>query len=179
MKPMWQLFSGQAHEDFIDGVLDIAGDQILQEGTIFNEAKDVRRSKITWLSHRKEIRNYIFEYVQTANRNAFGFNVVNQGDLQYTLYDGKEKGHYDWHVDIDWTSSAPFDRKLSVTVQLSDPDDYEGGDFEIEGENPPSKDAKKKGSILVFPSYARHRVMPVTSGIRKSLVAWFEGPKWA
>ncbi len=178
MKPLWQLFSGEADENFIDHILDLGGDETLKEGTIFNQAENIRKSKIAWLSHKKDIRNYLFEFVQSANRKAYGFNVVNQADIQYTVYDGKEKGHYGWHVDVNWTSPNPFDRKLSVTVQLSDPDDYEGGNFEVEGENPPNEEAKKKGSILVFPSYVSHRVTPVTSGVRKSLVAWFEGPKW-
>ena len=178
MKPMWQLFSGAASDNFMNEVLDVGGDAVLQDATVFNGDGGLRKSQIGWISDRKDIRDYIFEFVQAANRNAFGFDVTNQADLQYTVYDAKDQGHYGWHVDVNWQSITPFDRKLSVTVQLSDPDDYEGGNFEIEGESPKIDDAKKKGSILVFPSYASHQVKPVTSGIRKSLVAWFEGPKW-
>ena len=72
------------------------------------------------------------------------------------------------------------DRKLSVTIQLSDSNDYEGGDFVFDQEyqSPDPKALRKKGTILVFPSPIRHAVKPVTKGTRKSLVAWVEGPKW-
>ena len=159
-------------------MLDGGGDAVRQDATVFIGDNKFGKSHVCCITARRDIRDYLFEFVQAANRNAFGFDVTNQADLQYTVYDAKEQGHYGWHVDVDWSSVQPFDRKLSVTVQLSDPDDYKGGNFEIEGESPPLDDAKKKGSILVFPSYASHQVTPVTSGVRKSLVAWFEGPKW-
>ena len=182
MKPMWQLFSGAADEGFISTVIDTGSDQELIQATTFNQNNDEglhnRNSKISWLSHRSDMRDYLFEYVKKANRLAYGFHVDNVADLQYTEYDGKVKGHYGWHVDVDWMNTQPYDRKLSVTVQLSDPNEYEGGDFIIEGESPDPEQAKQKGSILIFPSYASHQVTPVTSGLRRSLVAWFEGPKW-
>ena len=60
---------------------------------------------------------------------------------------------------------------------MSDSNDYVGGDFEFD-EIKTNVDFKSQGTIIVFPSYLRHRVLPVTSGVRKSLVAWFYGPKW-
>ena len=66
-------------------------------------------------------------------------------------------------------------RKISMTVQLSDGGEYEGGDFEIMRNREPEKLPKGKGTVLVFPSYILHRVTPVTSGIRKSLVLWLGG----
>ena len=72
-------------------------------------------------------------------------------------------------------------RKLSMTIWLNDPDEYEGGEFDIEIRGP-RMDVRydtlklKKGSIVVFPSDKWHRVRPVTSGVRKSLVTWFRGP---
>ena len=74
--------------------------------------------------------------------------------------------------------SSRRDRKLSVTVQLSDPSEYEGGGFEFLECPNPDESSRKKGTVLVFPSYLKHRVLPVTKGTRKSLVAWFEGPRW-
>jgi PKHD-type hydroxylase len=62
---------------------------------------------------------------------------------------------------------------------LSDPSDYEGGRFEFDNTLPQLPDeAFKKGSVIVFPSFHKHRVTPVTSGIRHSLVTWVEGPHW-
>ena len=69
-----------------------------------------------------------------------------------------------------------------MTIQLSDSDEYEGGDFEFDNDilaNPPDKNIlREKGRVLIFPSFLPHKVNPVTKGIRKSLVTWIEGPAW-
>ena len=66
-------------------------------------------------------------------------------------------------------------RKLSVSIQLSDPASYEGGDLEINMGSFSKTAARDKGALIIFPSYALHRVHPVTSGERHSLVAWIVG----
>ena len=110
----------------------------------------------------------------------FGVEVSDIFDIQYTIYDGEEQGHYDWHFDTFWANNTEYDRKLSITIQLSDPNDYEGGDFIIDPqyEVPDKNKLRQKGTVFVFPSPIRHKVSPVKKGIRKSLVAWVEGPKW-
>ena len=80
-------------------------------------------------------------------------------------------------MDVSFTNDVPYDRKISFPVQLSDPSDYEGVDFGIHNQKLPDWH-KEKGTVLVFPSYMLHKVNPVTKGIRRSLVAWFEGPRW-
>ena len=62
-------------------------------------------------------------------------------------------------------------------MQLSDPTDYEGGDFIFSEVETPAN-SKQKGTVLIFPSYLSHKVLPITSGVRRSLEAWFEGPRW-
>jgi PKHD-type hydroxylase len=101
-------------------------------------------------------------------------------EIQFTEYYGAEEGggKYDWHVDIFWDNPMPFDRKLSVTIQLSEPSDYEGGQFEFFGMQSPGEEFRRRGSVLVFPSVFNHRVLPVTAGERLSLVTWVEGPKF-
>jgi PKHD-type hydroxylase len=73
-----------------------------------------------------------------------------------------------------------YDRKISIIIQLTDPSEYEGGEFEMDYqyEQPNKEDLKKKGTIIVFPSFIPHRVTELTKGTRKSLVAWVEGPKF-
>jgi PKHD-type hydroxylase len=97
--------------------------------------------------------------------------------MQVTEYCGEQGGYYHWHHDVQWNGQAVSDRKLSVTVQLSGADEYEGGDFEFD-EVKTNADFRSKGTVLVFPSYLRHRIHPVTSGTRCALVAWFFGPRW-
>jgi PKHD-type hydroxylase len=108
-----------------------------------------------------------------ANKEMWQFDIPSILDVvQYTQY-YENGGHYDWHTD---TGPHPFNtRKISITVQLSDPNEYEGGDLELKLGNQTSKMPKEKGCAVLFPSYILHRVTPVTKGIRKSLVLWVGG----
>jgi PKHD-type hydroxylase len=92
--------------------------------------------------------------------------------IQYTEYP-HGNGHYDWHIDIGPASINH--RKISIVVQLSDPEEYEGGELEIWSGATPVTIPKKKGNIVIFPSFLMHRVTPVTKGLRKSLVLWVGG----
>lgn len=178
MRQNWQLFTKNISDDLVDNIINLAGET--QKASTFNDGDDsIRSSRVCWMNEHDWIRTVLFNYADWANQNAFQVNICRKADIQFTEYHASEGGHYDWHHDVDWNKAEGFDRKLSVTVQLSDPNDYEGGDFLFdETENPEPKLAKPKGTILVFPSYLKHVVTPVTKGVRKSLVAWFEGPKW-
>jgi len=140
-----------------------------------NEDHKARKSQIKWLHHDEKsdwlysrIENMVMEANQVWNFDLYSI----RDSIQYTeYYEGG--GHYDWHMDI-----GPFpinNRKISITIQLSDPDDYIGGDLEIWTGNGLQTCARQKGSALLFPSYMLHRVTPVTSGTRKSLVLWVGG----
>ena len=154
-----------------------------------DDIKDVskkRKSNIVWMNDRW-INNEIHPYIHTANKNAgWNFQWDFSESCQFTKY--KLDQFYDWHCD-SW--SKPYNRpeepdrhgkirKLSVTISLSDENDYEGGDFEFDfrnddkGSNQPQlcKEIRPKGSVVVFPSFVWHRVKPVTSGTRYSLVIW-------
>ena len=145
-----------------------------------------RKSNVTWMDDRwiyKEIQPYI----HAANQNAgWNFDWNFSESCQFTKY--KLNQFYDWHCD---SNELPYDRpeelnkhgkirKLSTTVSLVDSSEYEGGDFEFDfrnnddGSNIPHvcKEIKPKGSIVVFPSFVWHRVKPVISGTRYSLVMW-------
>ena len=69
-------------------------------------------------------------------------------------------------------------RKLSMTVQLSDSKDYEGGEFHFYNgiDDPEIPPIQEQGSILVFDSRMWHKVTPITKGVRYSLVSWILGP---
>jgi len=70
-------------------------------------------------------------------------------------------------------------RKLSFSLQLSDPEDYEGGELEfLDNQDEPFFAPKQKGTIVVFDSRVKHRVRKVTNGLRKSIVGWVVGPRW-
>ena len=101
--------------------------------------------------------------------SSFNFNI---DQISINKYD--VGGKFDWHMDITETIST---RKLSFTVQLSDPKDYKGGDLEFfDGEETKTNpEVRKKGTLIVFPSYTWHRITPITEGTRYSLVGWVHG----
>lgn len=174
----WQMWSGLLDEKTIEAIISEAGTTEL--ASTFNDGgSDVRTSRVSWLTEQAWILDLLHHYADLANQTAFHTSLYKRANIQFTEYHASEGGHYSWHHDIDWNRDDGLDRKLSITVQLSDPSEYEGGDFSFsEVPNPNLSQAKAKGTILVFPSYLSHAVSPVTSGVRKSLVAWFEGPKW-
>tara|TARA_R100001510_G_C7597348_1_gene165038 strand:- start:272 stop:880 length:609 start_codon:yes stop_codon:yes gene_type:complete len=156
------------------------------EGKDLKNQKDIsklyktRNSSIVWMND-SWIYNSIIPLVNQANREAgWNFEWSQSEDCQWTKY--AETQHYTWHQDA-WDKPYPKNgliRKLSVTVSLADGDSYEGGDLEFDLRNRQdsksviitSKAARKKGSVIVFPSFVWHRVAPVTKGIRYSLVIW-------
>jgi PKHD-type hydroxylase len=92
--------------------------------------------------------------------------------IQFTAYD-EQGSHYDWHMDCGEGNLSR--RKLSMTIQLSDPEGYSGGNLELLYGRHPVTVERKRGTLVAFPSYTLHRVTPVTAGVRYSLVLWISG----
>jgi PKHD-type hydroxylase len=150
------------------------------------DLKKQRNSNVVWLNDQW-IYKEIHPYIAAANKNAgWNFDWDWSENCQFTKYSKNQ--FYDWHCD---SFEKPYNdpdninfhnkiRKLSVTVSLSDPKDYKGGELEFDFRNKPlknktivkCKEILPKGSIVVFPSHVWHRVRPVTKGIRYSLVIW-------
>tara|TARA_R110000803_G_scaffold82641_1_gene148830 strand:+ start:2487 stop:3071 length:585 start_codon:yes stop_codon:yes gene_type:complete len=163
-----------------DQQAEIGGDLNSQEKGSKN--LKTRNSNVVWIEN-KDILYPIMKVMQEANKaSGWNFNLDLNLDLkaQFTKY---AKGqHYDWHCD---SSASNRNRKLSFTLNLSDPDTYKGGDFEFNYKDDTKnkrieklKVAKEKGSCIIFPSFLYHRVTPVKKGIRYSLVVWLMGDNW-
>lgn len=163
----------------VNPIIQAAKQLSTKEATTFAGSNDThRRSKVAWLSENAQIEEMLWEFVRESS-SVFKIQVMRSAvEIQYTEYHATNRGKYDWHHDVNWNSNAEYDRKLSLTVQLSDPSEYEGGAFEFMEVQQPQEEAKTKGTVLMFPSYLQHRVTPVTEGVRKSLVVWFSGPRW-
>ena len=148
--------------------------------------QDIRRSQIRWIEpHIKDttqLTNLCTNLFFDINREYFGLDIQKIFNIQYTEYLATNKGFYSTHIDSFVGKGEMYDRKLSMTIQLSDSDEYEGCDFEFNSDiikEPPDRDfLRQKGRVLIFPSFLPHKVNPVTKGIRKSLVTWIEGPAW-
>jgi PKHD-type hydroxylase len=140
----------------------------------------VRDSDISWL-HPSAENDWIFQRLgqiaSKVNYDHFLYDVEGVEALQYTKYAIDQ--HYSWHWDVafGWEN---YQRKISLIMMLSDPEDYEGGEFEIcvNGNLDDIKSYKmKRGDIMFFASWMPHRVKPVLSGERKTLVSWITGKR--
>ena len=150
-----------------------------QGGQEKGENLDSRSSSIKWIPFSEDTK-WIYDKIGTmayeANKEMYNFDLNFMPEqIQYTEYYGTDKGHYDWHMDIGSQGFMPS-RKLSVTVQLSGPDEYDGGDLQFwTGGQYPISGPKGKGNVVIFPSFLLHRVTPVITGTRKSFVLWLGG----
>ncbi len=159
---------------------DVATLDFEQASTIDSKSngKEIRSSSVKWIPNTPQWSWLYFKLMEMAvqaNNALWYFNLYSVQDLiQYTEYYATENGHYTWHQDFG--PGSPSLRKISITVQLSGPDEYEGGDLEYwKGGNDIIKAPKDKGLVFIFPSYMMHRVTPVTKGTRRSFVLWIGG----
>ena len=147
----------------------------------------IRNSKNSWLHPfwiYKEIKPFI-EYSNKLSKWNLDYNIIEE--FQFTKYEGNKKQHYSWHSDEDTEKEIgqPV-RKLSTIIMLSDPKNFEGGDLEFYNYSPPKRKnkilkthhLKQQGTIITFPSFVIHRVLPVPKGLRYSLVVWHKGPRF-
>ena len=167
--------------------------------------KKKRDSENAWISSTHWVTGFLWHYVQMANRKNFFYDIshIDNESLQYTKY---SKGQfYNWHNDAglsqfhssnvtigasESTTNEEYHkdklsenyelvRKLSFSLQLSDPDDYEGGNVQLLDESNRSYIApRNRGAIILFDSRTQHRVLKVTKGVRRSIVGWVVGPRW-
>lgn len=165
--------------------IEAAGDALplTQAGlTTDTEAQTRNRIRVTrtaWMDGVEE-NKWIYDRVQQIammiNAMAYNFELTGFSErIQYSVYYGSEGGHYDWHVD---QGPLVTRRKLSLTLQLTDPSQYQGGDLQFLAGAQTETAPRARGMLVAFPSYGVHRVAPVTSGTRKSLVIWITGPQF-
>jgi PKHD-type hydroxylase len=137
----------------------------------------VRTSTVRWLEKEDELFTFVYERigeaVNKANSESWHFGRVTAPEvIQIAEYSGSTHGHYDWHTDDDWEGSfTSASRIISVSVQLTPSVSYQGGELAIGNVNM----STELGSAVIFPSYALHKVFPVMSGVRYSVVAWYHG----
>lgn len=172
-------------EEDINKILNLPEWNNLKEGQIGNERVNtsIRDSKINWLSLNQEtleIYQKISNTISFVNSRFFNFDLSGLYEqIQLGLYDSKDKGHYDWHIDCGYEDYTNVPRKLSMALLLNSTEDFEGGEFQIKADSDVSKNLElKKGRAWFFPSWVLHRVAPVTKGVRKSLVVWAGGPSF-
>lgn len=157
---------------------DVGEIDFVKATTIGGDNKEARSSSIKWIPQNMKwnwLYSKLMDMAIEANQNLWDFDLHSAPEqIQYTEYYASEGGHYTWHQDIGPGMLSL--RKVSITVQLSSPDEYEGGDLDIwQGGNGHLTAPRGAGTVVIFPSYMMHRVSPVTTGTRRSFVLWLGG----
>jgi len=190
----WWIFDGALDKRSCDSIVELGLLSKRERGVgRTSELEEERVTQVAWLRD-PWVYELVEPWVYRANEEAgWNFDVELMQSLQFGIY--PVGGRYDWHLDQTGRVYDQKDdvapsfhgliRKISFSLQLSEPSDYEGGDLEIEAGIP--SDAKrvevpdpdrKRGTLVVFPSFYPHRVTPVTRGTRYSLVSWLCGKPW-
>lgn len=138
--------------------------------------KDYRNCNLSFIRSDIPETKWVFQrltdVMSQINQSYFKFDLDYIQSLQFTEYFVGAK--YGKHTDVANKSERP--RKLSFVLQLSDVEDYKGGELKIYFSDEPYVAAKEKGTLTAFPSYSLHEVTDVTQGKRYSLVGWVCGP---
>jgi PKHD-type hydroxylase len=175
-----QAFSAEEIKKIIQqGMALPSDDAIVNNGT--SEVKYASRTcKTGWFYPNDEtawIFNRIVDIIKDINTQHFKFDLTQFEPLQFTRYDSSRQEFYGRHMDCTMGSiHKTATRKLSITIQLSDAIDYQGGDLLLYPGAHPRTAPKGLGQLVCFPSFIVHEVTPVTQGTRYSLVTWVHGP---
>ncbi len=148
----------------------------LDDGTVYND--DLRKSSVMFIDDTPE-NDWIYSKLAglaiNCNNERYWFDLLGfHQELQLTRYSTGD--FFDWHLDFG--AGAISARKLSMTIQLSDPDEYEGGDLQFMINQNIVTAPRERGTIVIFPSFIMHRVTPITKGTRQSIVGWVSGPQY-
>jgi PKHD-type hydroxylase len=172
-------------EEEVEKIREIEALQTFGKATVGSKLegdglKKVRDTDIFFMYH-DENTDWLFQKISnmigTANKDHFLYDVDDFGPMQYTKY--QIDGHYTWHWDV-YFGFQKAQRKISIVIMLNDPEDYEGGELEVCHTGDFDRLAKlkpNKGDAIFFASWMPHRVLPVTSGERNTLVTWVTGPR--
>jgi PKHD-type hydroxylase len=190
MRGEWCYFGKHFSKKTCEKILDLGLKKPYQEATLGVDGITVdnnwRKSKIRFIHSNETEFEYLFDAIWKmgiqANREWFNFHVTNLSYIQLAEYDSSYQGEYKKHHDVFWINNNQYHRKLTCVIQLSDPNDYEGGDFEMfdltDSQYPNKDEIRQQGTAIFLPSFITHAAHPVTKGTRYSLAVWFEGPKW-
>tara|TARA_Y100000991_G_scaffold182394_1_gene145554 strand:+ start:551 stop:1117 length:567 start_codon:yes stop_codon:yes gene_type:complete len=159
--------------------LQIRQSKLYQEK--LSEENPKRVSNQAWINEISFCKYFLGLGMKINETCLWNFDIKGIEPIQYGIY-GKG-GKYDWHADQHKKPIKGLVRKISMTLFMSDPEEYEGGEFDLELRSPDFNSRfdtfkLKKGAAIFFKSDAYHRVRPVSSGVRKSIVAWYNGPSF-
>jgi len=191
MKGEWAYykskFTPKQCKFILDHGLDLPGKEatlgVAGDSQITND--EYRKSKIRFIQKNNSTFAWLFDEMWRmaieTNGLWFDFHISKLDYIQLAEYDASYKGEYKRHHDVFYINNDPtYHRKITAIVQLTDPAEYEGGQFEMYelNEYPDPKELLPQGTVIFFPAFVVHAALPITRGKRHSLACWFDGPKW-
>jgi len=178
----WAFWDTAFSKEECEKIIELGKKQILETGCINSDGKNIvdehiRISNVSWLFPSNDtewIYKRLTYIIVELNKRFFNYDLygIIEG-LQFTEYFGDRSGMYTKHID---STSNGVIRKISVSVQLSELNSYEGGSLLLHTSSNPQEMGKDVGKLIMFPSFVLHEVTPVKKGTRYSLVAWVTGP---
>ena len=156
-------------EEEVEQIIELGDALVLSEGKIKDNKVDhsVRNSRIAWI-HPSPSTWWLFDRAIMVFKSGLPFSTLQS--MQYTVY--YDKGHYDFHKDVGTGDEIMKARVNTGVLQLSSPSEYKGGVLQIKHGGEVIDVMKMKGMVTTFPVNIEHRVTPVTSGVRKTLIMW-------
>ena len=193
---MFYVFPRAVAPDTCEDIIKNCKENILEEAKVLNFDKssrddpEVRKTSISFIKDKdNEVNELAWYFLKEANRIQFNYDLEYFQTIQFAEY--KDGGFYRWHQDQTSIEPSNEIRKLSLSLILSDPDTFEGGELQFySGDRPMddmgeitaeqvTNDIKAQGTVVVFDSRDWHRVWPpVTEGVRHSVVCWCVGPNF-
>ena len=195
---MFFVFPKAVHSDVCDQIVKDCTQNVLKkaeisgadkEGNITKDDPEKRKTSVHFISGKdNKINKLAWHFLREANKTQFNYDLTFFQAIQFAEY--KDGGFFDWHQDESGVAPSNERRKLSLTLVLSDPDTFEGGELQFYNGGRPyedrghvtgkqvKNDIAAKGSVIVFDSSLWHRVTPVVKGVRHSVVCWTVGPNF-
>lgn len=176
------LWDAAVPKEVCEFVINTCDWKLSEDGAVYDAdansfIKDykLRTSDVIWAPELSAIGCIAASYIKAANQVAkwnYAYDWMEQ--IQIGRY--KKDGHYDWHKDVFPPNDKNEQRKLSMSILLNDPSEFDGGELKFKELKDLQQPTLKQGSVIVFPSFLEHTVTPVTRGERYSAVTWVNGP---
>jgi PKHD-type hydroxylase len=174
---------GQFEDRALDKLERYCDDLALESARLNSGVNDIRVTQVAWV-HRMAETEALYRQMEAIvlrlNRDLFHFDLSGLTTMQYAVYREGDRSYFDWHNDYgrarDYPGQEP--RKITLSLQLSDGDTYDGCNLEIRAAHPLDVAPRDRGALIAFRATALHRVTPITRGSRKCLVAWAAGPEF-
>lgn len=158
----------------VDHIVSLGDDQLAALGNAPTSEAPHRSCRVQWIgpTQSRGLYEHISRLLKFVNEEHFQYELSGIAEpFQYAVYE--VGSFFDWHQDARPGTIAR--RSLSLTIQLSDSKDYDGGDLIVKTWTQECKGNRDRGTMIAFPAHLQHKVTPVTRGVRKSLVIWGAG----